>query len=88
MHPTTWYLTCLSAQVRRSLNTGEQRTGVGAARRLELGAAILSAIQRKRAELGDPTFGALMERRIIDGELGDLLRASVTAPAVEGGLDG
>jgi hypothetical protein len=42
------------------------------AERLKIGAEILQLIDRKRAETGDPNFGAGIERAVLDSHLREL----------------
>ena len=51
----------------------QEDTGMSnAANRLALGEAILALIEKKRAETGDETLGAAIERLILDAQVQDL----------------
>jgi hypothetical protein len=51
-----------------------------AARRLELCGAILSLIEQKRAESGDESLGAAIERVVLDSQCQELERGVLENP--------
>lgn len=54
--------------------------------RLVLREAILTLIDRRRAETGDPATGLGAERQVLDLELADLERATVAQESMENAL--
>ena len=51
--------------------------------RLVLREAVLSQIDRRRADTGDPNVGAAAEKRILDLELADLEKAVMSQESLE-----